>query len=98
MDVTNEHSVRSGVIGFLEHFTIDDFQKLFDINVYGVHRVNRAVLPHLRKQGSGLLIHVSACWDGLQCHIAVPIMLRNRRLRRWRKDTDPNFRVLALSP
>ena len=49
-----------GVIGFLEHFTIDDFQKLFDINVYGVHRVNRAAIPHLRKQGSGLLIHVSS--------------------------------------
>ena len=49
-----------GVIGFLEHFTIEDFQRLFDINVYGVHRVNRAAIPHLRNQGGGLLIHVSS--------------------------------------
>jgi NAD(P)-dependent dehydrogenase (short-subunit alcohol dehydrogenase family) len=49
-----------GVIGMQEHFTPDDFQKLFDINVVGVQRVNRAVLPQMREKGSGLLIHVSS--------------------------------------
>ena len=49
-----------GVIGLQENFTIDDFMRLFDINVFGVQRVNRAVIPALRKQGSGLLIHVSS--------------------------------------
>jgi len=49
-----------GVLGIQEQFTIDDFKKLFDVNVFGVQRVNRAALPHLRQQGSGLLIHVSS--------------------------------------
>ncbi len=49
-----------GVIGMQEHFTAEDFQKLFDVNVFGVQRVNRAVLPILRKQGSGLIIYVSS--------------------------------------
>lgn len=49
-----------GVLGIQEQFSIEDFQRLFDINVFGVQRVNRAALPHLRKQGSGLLIHVSS--------------------------------------
>ena len=49
-----------GVLGIQEQFTIDDFKRLFDINVFGVQRINRAALPHLRKQGSGLLIHVSS--------------------------------------
>lgn len=49
-----------GVIGLQENFTIDDFKRLFDINVFGVQRVNRAAIPHLRRQGSGLLIHVSS--------------------------------------
>ena len=49
-----------GVLGLQENFTIADFQRLFDINVFGVQRVNRAAIPHLRKQGSGLLIHVSS--------------------------------------
>ena len=35
-------------------------QKLFEVNVFGAARVNRAVLPAMRRQGSGLLIHVSS--------------------------------------
>ncbi len=49
-----------GVLGLQEQFTTEDFQRLFDVNVFGVQRVNRAALPHLRTQGSGLLIHVSS--------------------------------------
>ncbi|MEL6803464.1 MAG: SDR family oxidoreductase [Bacteroidota bacterium] len=49
-----------GVLGIQEQFTIDDFKRLFDINVFGVQRVNRAALPHLRSQNSGLLIHISS--------------------------------------
>ncbi|MEO0895325.1 MAG: SDR family oxidoreductase [Bacteroidota bacterium] len=49
-----------GVLGIQEQFTIEDFKRLFDVNVFGVQRVNRAALPYLRKQGSGLLIHVSS--------------------------------------
>jgi NAD(P)-dependent dehydrogenase (short-subunit alcohol dehydrogenase family) len=49
-----------GVLGIQEQFTIDDFRRLFDINVFGVQRVNRAALPHFRRQGSGLLVHVSS--------------------------------------
>ncbi|MEM9687796.1 MAG: SDR family NAD(P)-dependent oxidoreductase [Bacteroidota bacterium] len=49
-----------GVLGIQEQFTIEDFKRLFDINVFGVQRVNRAVLPHFRDQGSGLLIHISS--------------------------------------
>lgn len=49
-----------GVVGLQETFTPEDWRTLFDINVFGVQRVNRAVLPHLREQNSGLLIHVSS--------------------------------------
>lgn len=49
-----------GVIGLQEQFTTEDFKRLFDINVFGVQRVNRAILPHFRKQGAGLLIHISS--------------------------------------
>ena len=49
-----------GVLGIQETFTVDDFRRLFEINVFGVQRMNRAALPHLRNQGSGLLIVVSS--------------------------------------
>ena len=50
-----------GANGILECFTPDDIQKMFDVNVFGVQRVMRAVLPHLRQQGKGTIIHTSSC-------------------------------------
>src|SRR5260370_42703595 len=42
--------------GPLEAFTLEQVKQQFDTNVFGVLRVNRAALPHMRKQGSGLLL------------------------------------------
>jgi NAD(P)-dependent dehydrogenase (short-subunit alcohol dehydrogenase family) len=50
-----------GANGILECFTADDIQKMFDVNVFGVQRLMRAALPHLRKQGKGTIIYTSSC-------------------------------------
>ena len=50
-----------GANGILECFTADDIQRMFDVNVFGVQRLMRAVLPHLRTQGKGTIIHTSSC-------------------------------------
>lgn len=50
-----------GANGILECFTTNDIQKMFDVNVFGVQRLMRAVLPHLRQQGKGTIIHTSSC-------------------------------------
>lgn len=50
-----------GANGVLECFTAEDIQKMFDVNVFGVQRLMRAVLPHMRAQGNGTLIHTSSC-------------------------------------
>ncbi|MFK7049265.1 MULTISPECIES: SDR family oxidoreductase [Flavobacterium] len=49
-----------GVIGIQELFTPTDFQKIFDINVFGVQRMNRAVVPYFREKGEGLIIYTSS--------------------------------------
>ena len=49
-----------GVIGMQEAFTAEDWQRLFDVNVFGVQRVNRAVLPHMRERGSGLIVYITS--------------------------------------
>ena len=36
-------------LGVTEAFTPEQFQDIFDVNVYGVVRVNRAVLPHMNE-------------------------------------------------
>jgi len=49
-----------GVLGLQETFTPEDWNKVFDVNVLGVQRVNRAVLPQMRDRRAGLLIHISS--------------------------------------
>jgi NAD(P)-dependent dehydrogenase (short-subunit alcohol dehydrogenase family) len=49
-----------GSSGMLEFFTTSDFQKLYEVNVFGVQRMNRAVVPYFRKQKSGLIVYTSS--------------------------------------
>jgi NAD(P)-dependent dehydrogenase (short-subunit alcohol dehydrogenase family) len=46
--------------GIDEGFTIEQAQQVFDINLFGVMRVNRAVLPYFRREGKGLILYVSS--------------------------------------
>ena len=47
-------------LGVTEAYTAEQFQQLFDVNVFGIVRVNRAVLPAMRERRNGLLVHVSS--------------------------------------
>jgi len=47
-------------VGLTEAFTAAELARQLDINLVGVHRVNRAVLPAMRERGTGLLVHVSS--------------------------------------
>ncbi len=46
--------------GITEAFSVKEFEQQFQTNVIGVFRVTRAVLPMMRRQHSGLLVHMSA--------------------------------------
>jgi NAD(P)-dependent dehydrogenase (short-subunit alcohol dehydrogenase family) len=56
--VVNNAGIAYG--GPLEAFTSEQVQQQFDTNVFGVLRVNRAALPHMRRQGSGLLLQIGS--------------------------------------
>jgi NAD(P)-dependent dehydrogenase (short-subunit alcohol dehydrogenase family) len=49
-----------GSAGMLEFFTTADFQKVYEVNVFGVQRMNRAVVPFFRNQKSGLIVYTSS--------------------------------------
>src|SRR5467141_5191807 len=48
------------VSGLAEAVTPQQAQRLMDTNFLGPVRVNRAVLPHMRRQRSGVLMHISS--------------------------------------
>src|SRR5437773_11269123 len=49
-----------GIMDLAESVTLAQAQRQFDTNFFGVLRMNRAVLPAMKRQGSGLLLHVSS--------------------------------------
>jgi NAD(P)-dependent dehydrogenase (short-subunit alcohol dehydrogenase family) len=50
----------SGVFGAAEESSDAQAQELFDTNFFGLVRLTREVLPHLRAQGSGRIINVGS--------------------------------------
>jgi NAD(P)-dependent dehydrogenase (short-subunit alcohol dehydrogenase family) len=54
------HNAGHMVFGPAESFTPEQIAELYDVNVVSTQRVNRAVLPQLRKQRHGLLLWMSS--------------------------------------
>jgi NAD(P)-dependent dehydrogenase (short-subunit alcohol dehydrogenase family) len=54
------HNAGHMVFGPAEAFTPEQLSQQYDVNVLGTQRVNRAALPHLRRQRQGLLVWVGS--------------------------------------
>lgn len=55
------------VLGGVEKISLEDWARIFDVNLTGAFHLIRAVLPSMRKQHSGVIINVSsiAAWSTL---------------------------------
>ncbi|MEU1304958.1 SDR family oxidoreductase [Streptomyces shenzhenensis] len=54
------HNAGHMSLGPAEAFTTEQLAELYDVNVLGTQRVNRAALPSMREQGHGLLVWVGS--------------------------------------
>ncbi len=56
-----------GAQGNVEENALDEWQRVFDVNVFGMVRLARACLPHLRKSQSPAIVNVASIvsWTGL---------------------------------
>jgi NAD(P)-dependent dehydrogenase (short-subunit alcohol dehydrogenase family) len=54
------HNAGHMMFGPAEAFTPEQLGQQYDVNVLGTQRVNRAALPHLRRQRKGLLVWVGS--------------------------------------
>ncbi len=44
----------------LDGLTMDDFQSIYAVNVVGAYQMIKAVVPHMKKQGSGAIVNDSS--------------------------------------
>ena len=51
-----------GYAGALEDTSVDEARRQFETNLFGVHRVCRAVLPHMRERRAGRIVNISFTW------------------------------------
>lgn len=49
-----------GLLGAVEEATAEEVEKLYATNVFGLLKVTRAVLPHMRRQRSGHVMNISS--------------------------------------
>jgi len=49
-----------GLLSSAEEATDEEIFKQFDVNVFGLMKMTRAVLPHMRKAQSGVIINISS--------------------------------------
>ena len=76
-----------------EAFSPEEIDGIFDINVLGTQRVNRASLPHLRRQGRGLVLWISSSSvKAARPRTSVRTSRRRRRWTRWPSPTPTSWR------
>ncbi len=56
-----------GLLGAIEEVTDEEIADIYEINVFGLLRVTRAVLPYLRKQQSGHIVNISSILGLIGC-------------------------------
>lgn len=54
------HNAGYLIVGYAEAFQAEELEQLFSTNVFGMARVNRAVLPHFREREAGLLLYTGS--------------------------------------
>lgn len=83
--------------------TIDDFQQVYGVNVYGVTLVTQAVLPHFRKQQKGNIINIASTaalkgYAGGSVYASSKFALRGLT-ECWRAELrKDNIRVILVNP
>lgn len=87
-----------GLYGAIEDVSIDDAKHQFEVNLFGLARLTKLVLPYMRAQKSGRIVNVSSmagkifmplgAWYHASKHAVYEFMLSKLILQKSMRKTD----------
>jgi NAD(P)-dependent dehydrogenase (short-subunit alcohol dehydrogenase family) len=92
-----------GAAGAAEESSVEQAQRIFDVNVFGVMRMTRAVLPHMRAQGGARVINLSSVLGFLPAPYAAVYAATKHAVEGYSQSMDHEVRehgvrVLLVEP
>ena len=92
-----------GALGAAEESTVDQDRDLFELNVFGVMRMTKAVLPHMRRRGSGRIVTVSSVLGLIPAPFMASYAASKHAIEGWSESVDHEtrqygVRVLLVEP
>lgn len=92
-----------GLVGAVEETSDAEARAAFDVNVFGLLDVTRAVLPHLRAQRSGLIVNMSSvggfvAWSGWGVYCATKFAVEALSDAMGQELAPMGIRVTAIEP
>jgi NAD(P)-dependent dehydrogenase (short-subunit alcohol dehydrogenase family) len=60
IDVLVNNAFKGGVEPLIEDAKMDDWRKIFDVNLFGSIQLSQAVIPHMKRQGGGSIVFVNS--------------------------------------
>ncbi len=85
-----------GTAGAAEEFSIAQTRHIFDINVYGVIRMSKAVLPHMRAQGRGRIINISSLSGFVPSPFMAPYVATKHAIEGYSQSLDHEVREFGV--
>lgn len=103
IDILINNAGTNPYFGPIEHMPMEAYQKTMDINLNAPMDLSRLAFPHMKKNGSGSVIHISSI-EGLHASAGFAaynlskaglVMLAQNQAAEWGKD---NVRVNVICP
>lgn len=85
-----------GILGAAEESSVAQARALFDTNFFGVIRLTNAVLPHMRRQGSGRVINISSVLGYLPAPYAALYSASKHALEGYTESSDHELREYGV--
>ena len=79
-----------------EESSIEQVQSIFNTNFFGIVRMNRAVLPHMRNQGSGRIINIGSIVGFLPAPFLAFYCATKHAVKGYSQSLDHEVRTLGI--